>query len=184
MLESAFYLQPAGCDPLLYFFGAQSFENSSCGDAYQTGGDWAWFFNDSRVDDILYGEHPPAVQFAPAPLIPGSPRGVTVRWRNPVTAPAGVDLNLVGRTSLSASCLAPSCSINADSLNSAFFGILLPEGYPLAGALGASYPPLRESNGGGGNGGVNPGSEIPEPRTALLAAAGLMLLAGVKRLHS
>lgn len=184
MFESAFFLESTDFDPLLYFFGAQFFENSLYGNVYDTGGEWVWIFNDSIVDDYSYGEHTPTVQFGPPPLVPGSPRGVTVRYRNTVTVPTDTDLNLVGRTSLEALCLAPSCSINADSLNSAFFGILLPEGYRLVSALGASYPPLVESDGGGGSGGADPGSEVPEPRTALLAAAGVVLLAGAKRLGS
>jgi hypothetical protein len=183
MFESAFFLQSTDFDPTLYFFGGQFHEESEYGSVSYTGGEWVWSYTHQTVDNYFLGEHLPTVQFEPR-LHFGEPREVIVRYRNTVTVPTDTDLNLVGRTALRTSCSAASCRITADSLNSAFFGILLPEGYRLVSALGASYPPLGESSGGGGNGGVGPGAEVPEPGTALLAAAGVMLLAGAKRLRS
>lgn len=177
MFESAFFLQSTDFDPTLYFFGGQFHEESDFGSVSDTGGEWVWSYTHDTLDKYFLGEHLPAVQFEPR-LHPFEPREVIVRYRNTVTVPTDTDLNLVGRTALRTSCSAASCTITGDSLNSAFFGILLPEGYRLVSALGASYPPL------GGPGGVDPGSEVPEPRTALLAAAGVMLLAGARRLRS
>lgn len=136
-----------------------------------------WQYSGVTEETQQYGDG--TYQFQPIPpfIIGGPPVSGSTRltWTHTALLPVGQDLYLSGGWGATADCSAPDCYANYFSFNSAAISVELPEGYSLWSEQGHRYLGLLSEPEGPVNG------EIPEPGTALLAAAGLFAVAALGR---